>query len=574
MPSIVLHFADGRVENREAAIANGRFLARKDSIPDGVQRIDVMPEAFTAKAGDQGFFLIPSVEGSHHAATTLFKERQDIESAFNGNSMPVYGSRVNGKTTLAIVSSMSFEYSLIVGVKGGVYYLYPRFNLDGLRPYEDIEIRFYDLEGAEASYAGMARRYRKYQLERGACKPLRSRAAENPVLKEMAQGPETRIRLAWKPAPSTIEDQTEENEPPIHVELTFKQAEEIIDEYRRQGIEHAEFCLVGWNRGGHDGRFPDLFPVEPGCGNEEDLKRLIAKAKSYGYLICCHTNVLEAYSVAKRFKKGNLLLNKDLSPKRGGNWGGGKSYFLCPEKAYNEYFATDAQELGKLGFRGAHYLDVMSILGPDACHSPEHPLTRRAAAEWRSKTLALARESFGASASEGSWDFCAGDLDYVLYAAFRLNEPKERTPPLCDKFVPFWFIVYHGVQLYNCFTDTVNAFMKSDKTLPLRNYAWGGRPLVYFNSKFMSGGKGANPWGDEDLRYSSHESLRESVSAIKKDYELYKTLCDLQYEFIDDIEEIEGGGYKTSYSNGDVVVCDFSSLSVKRVKKLNDARRP
>jgi len=574
MASLSLRFADGRVEKREAIVENGRFVANKDSIPDGVERVDVMPDAFTAKAGDQGFLLIPSVEGSHHAATTFFKERQDVESVFNGNSMPVYGICVNGKATLAVVSGMSFEYSLIAGVKGGFYYLYPRFDLNGSRPYEDIEIRFFELSGADASYAGMARRYRKYQLERGACKPLRERAAENPVLNEMAQGPETRIRLAWKPAPSPIDDQTEESEPPIHAELTFKQAEEIIDEYHRQGIERAEFCLVGWNRGGHDGRFPDLFPVEPGCGTEEDLKRLIEKAKSYGYLICCHTNVLEGYSIAKRFKKENLLLDKGLSPKRGGNWGGGKSYFLCPKKAYEEYFLDDAKALEKLGFRGAHYLDVMSILGPDACHSPQHPLTRREAAEWRSKTLALAREVFGASASEGSWDFCVADLDYVLYAAFYLNEPKGKLPDLCDKFVPFWFIVYHGVQLYNCFTDTVNASMKSDKTLPLRNYAWGGRPLVYFNSKFISGGKGANPWGDEDVRYSSPESLRETVSVVKKEYERYKAVRDLQYEFIDDIEELEGGGYRTIYSNGDVVVCDFSSLSMKREKKRNDSRTP
>ena len=30
----------------------------------------------------------------------------------------------------------------------------------------------------------------------------------------------------------------------------------IADELKRQGVEGAELQLVGWNRSGHDGRFP------------------------------------------------------------------------------------------------------------------------------------------------------------------------------------------------------------------------------------------------------------------------------------------------------------------------------
>ena len=505
MAFINLVFTDGRSEKREVAISNGKLLIKKDSLPEKVDHIDFMPGSCTAKVGDKGFFMLPSMEGSHHFIQTFFKERPDVECVFPESSLPVYGFCREGKATLAVVTGMRFEYSVVAGVKAGQYYLYPRFLLNGEKPYEDIEILFFDLSSSDASYAGMARRYRKYQLDRGACLPLKKRAEKNPVLKEMAHGPEVRIRLAWKPVPSQDDDQTLENEPPVHIQLTFKQVEEIIEEFHRQGIEHAEFCLVGWNIGGHDGRYPDIFPVEPGCGAEEDLKKLISKAKSYGYLIVCHTNVLDSYSIAKRFKKDNTIVNRDGTLKRGGNWGGGKSYFMCPKKAHEDYFVEDAKNLKKLGFKGAHYLDVMSILTPDACHNPAHPLTRKGAAEWRSKTLALARKTFGASASEGSWDFCANDLDYVLYAAFWLNEPKDKIPALCDKFIPFWFIVYHGIQLYNCFADSVNACSKSDKTLSLRNYAWGGRPLSYFYSKFMT--KGPRWLGWQSLGPGRHRLL-------------------------------------------------------------------
>jgi hypothetical protein len=350
----------------------------------------------------------------------------------------------------------------------------------------------------------------------------------------------------------------------VHVALTFKQAGEIVDEFHRQGFKHVEFCLVGWNIGGHDGRFPDLFPVEPGCGTEEDLRALISKARSYGYLIVLHTCLTAGYKISKRLDMDDVMLERDGSLKRGRIcWSGGRGYYICPKKAYENYFVEDAKALGGFGLHGAHYLDVFSIFRPDPCHHPEHPLNRREAGEWRSKIMALARETFGASASEGAWDFCVKDLDYVLYATFWLD--RSKAPSLCDKFVPFWYIVYHGIQLYNCFADSVNACTKSDKTLSFRNYAWGGRPLSYFYSKFIDG-KGHNPWGDEDIYYSSPEQLRETVAVIKADYDFYQGICDLQYEFLEDIEDLGGKLIKARYSNGETLTFDLENGKMTRAK--------
>lgn len=560
MSQFKLVFNDGREEFRDVSIIDGVARVSAASIPEGVSRVDFMPEHFASEVGTPGFFLIPSVDvGSHHAAVTRFTPRDDAETVFAYNSMPVYGASRGDTATFAVVEGMTFEYELIVQLSQGVYRLFPRFQLNGARPYEDIVIRFFELSGDDATFAGMARRYRRYQLERGACKTLRERAATNPVLEEMTQGIEVRLRLAWKPVPSSIDDQTEENEPPVTIALTFKKVGEIIREFHRQGIKHAQFCLVGWNRGGHDGRFPDLFPVEPGCGTEEELKELIKEAKELGYLIVCHTNVIEGYSIAKRFSKDNILIDINGSPVRGGNWGGGKSYYFCPKRAHEEYFTQDVKDLEKFGFRGAHYLDVMSIRTPEACYHPDHPLNKREAAEWRSKTLELARETFGASGSEGAWDFCVDSLDYVLYGAFFADEPL---PPLCDAFVPFWFIAYHGIQLYNCFAAGVNACSKSDKTLSPRCYSWGGRPVAYFYSKFING---VNHWGDEDIRYHSPEQLRETVAILKADYDRYRSLYDLQYEFIEDITESPDGAVReTRFSDGTVLTCNIQTGEITR----------
>ena len=61
-------------------------------------------------------------------------------------------------------------------------------------------------------------------------------------------------------------------------------------------------------------------------------------------------------------------------------------------------------------------------------------------------------------------------------------------------------------------------------------------------------------WGDEDLRYHPAEQFRKDVAAIRKDYDFYRTIRHLQYEFIEDFERLSGGVLKTLYSNGEVML--------------------
>ena len=233
--------------------------------------------------------------------------------------MTFYACRRGSRAVMAIVTGMQYEYSLVLGVRDGRYYIYPRFTLEGRPAYEDIEIHFLHFSGG-TRYPEMARAYRNFRLSRGECRTLREKAAERPVLKEFADTVECRIRLAWKPVPSPVDDQIiGVSEPPVHAELTFREVEDIVSEYHKQGIDKVNFCLVGWNAGGHDGRFPDLFPVEPGCGTEDELKALVEKARSLGYLITAHTNLIEGYSVAKRFDHDCVLKKRDGSDRRGGS---------------------------------------------------------------------------------------------------------------------------------------------------------------------------------------------------------------------------------------------------------------
>lgn len=117
---------------------------------------------------------------------------------------------------------------------------------------------------------------------------------------------------------------------------------------------------------------------------------------------------------------------------------------------------------------------------------------------------------------------------------------------MCDRTFPFRHIVYHGIIHYNLSAATVNAPLKDDRKLPLLNLAYGGRPMFYYYSKFRKD----SPWGNRDLLCGTEKELREGVEIIRQDYERYKKMRDLQYEFIDDILEPAENVVVTVYGNG------------------------
>lgn len=528
------------------------------AIPADVKHVELHMDDFTARAGEDGYFLLPTVPARNRpAALVRFKHHEDQEDFFRISDLPVFGVKHGDRAILAVVSGMSIDFNIVCGVENDEYYLRPRFTLNGQLPYETPEVKLFELTGKDADYCGMARRYRQYQLDRGACVPLAQRTKDFPVLAEEAKSLEVRIRHAWKQVPPPVDEQTPETEGPLTVAVTFQRACDILDKCHEKGIKHAEFCLVGWNKSGHDGRFPDLFPVEPQLGGEPELKKLIQKARDYGYFITCHTNCLDAYTISSRLDRNDFILKQDGTVAKGGRWGGGQSYQLCPKMAHEHYVVEDMDKLAELGFYGQHYIDVASIIEPVACHHPDHPLTPREAGQWRCKSLALAREKMGASASEGNLDFCVHDLDYVLYAMFDQN-PKGTG--LTDEVVPFWFIVYHGILLYNVSCQTLNYMIKDDPTLKLKNIEYGGRPSAYFHAQFLS--TGTHWMGAQDLRCSTDEELDFGTTKLAEAEREHQTLADLQFVFMDDYRMLTPDASVTTYSNGTEIVVNYGDTPV------------
>ncbi len=552
---VVMEDGSTKIIDGITGVCDGRITLTipKNAVGEKVSHIDIMPDLMTASTGDDGYIV--TIGGIHEGNfITYFKEREDIRYITNFNMIPVFGIKKENDCLFAIATGMAVDMKTVAGVKNGTYYIHPRVCLEGDESYEDIVVEYVILPGA--GYSEMAAYYRNYQLERGACVPLRERAAANAVLKYAAESVEIRIRQAWKPAPSPVLHQTPDTQPPLYVACDFKKVEDIIGELKRQGLEKAEICLVGWNAGGHGGRFPQLFPVEEKLGGEAELRKLIKVAGEAGYNIVCHTNNTDAFECAEGWDPDTLILDKEGTARTGMNDCGGIKHFICPPVAHDKYAVYDLPRLAGMGFSGLHFIDIFTADPARKCYNEKHKINRKQAVAYFSKMASIAKKNMGGFASEGPYDFICGDIDYVLYITIR-GKTRLESKPLFDEVIPFWQLVYHGIILSNPDSATVNYTTKGPYE-KLKLIETGGRPIMYFYSRF---GEKMNWMGDIDLAFETGEELTRCVRYIKQAYDEYKDLIYLQYEFMDKHEKVAEGVYRTTYSDRTTITVDYNTGS-------------
>ena len=534
-------------------------LQRKDSILLTLKKelfaeagkLWVLPDLSTAHAGDEGYYILPRNISLVGDIQVCFTEREDTTYSYTKPILSAYGIKRPGFCAYLRIER-NYQYGFEAKCEGGVYTATPVFDFTVHDPvYDDIRIELFPLP-EDADYNDMARLEREVRLARGEITTLREKCAR-PAVDYARKYPLIRIRMGWKPSPATDLHQTPETEPEMYVACDFARVRDIADELKRQGVEGAELQLVGWNRSGHDGRFPQLFPADPRLGGDEGLRQTIDYVKSLGYRISTHTNTIDAYEIADTYTWDDIVVDRKGEYKLAGPYSGGQAYHVClPKQLKNT--KRDLPALAALGENGLHFTDVVSIVVPDDCHAPEHPSTTANGILYAGEIIRYTQTLFEGFSSEGCMDFALPNLDYGLYVTFG-NGFGVHQVPICDCFLPFFEVAYHGILLYNPMSTTVNYTIK-DKRERLTLYLRGGKPSMYYYSKFRTGG--AKNWmGETDLVCDTDEELRQSVAAIKRALEEYTPLADKQLCFIDRYDVVGDGIEVLTYEDGTRVVGNF-----------------
>ena len=551
--------ADGRTvrETRPLEIRDGRarFVWPRAAIPPGAKSVALKPDFATAQTGEAGYWVFPNnTLGRFHETDGRVREGWHVW-------MPMYGLKTPRATFCAVATGMPHSLSLVAEAKKGAYCVYALFDRFMEDVYEDIAVEYTFLTGDDADYSGIARCYRAYQLGRGACRPITARVRDQPLLAYAARHPEVRIRQAWKPVPSPVPDQVTRNEPPVRPVVTFDRVKEIVDECRRQGVDGAEFCLVGWNVGGHDGRFPQIFPVEPSLGGEAKLKDCVRHAQERGYQIVGHSSFRDCYMIADTWDSEYVVeKNPDGTLRKGKtSWGGGRLYTMCPQRAYERFCPKQCAEMATLGFRGLFYVDVTTSRGLFPCPDPRHRLDNGRRAVWEAHILDELRATFGGSASEGAFDFCIGSVDSALTVQWvkPFEPPRNR---MVDEFVPLWQLVYHGIVLSTPFRTMINCTANSDRRYLLKLAEFGGRPTYYWHSQFVTGRPPS--MGSVDLEATTDERMRQGVAWIKAGCDEYARRSALQFQFMERHETVSPGVVRVTYADGARLLANYGAQTV------------
>ncbi|NLE12897.1 MAG: hypothetical protein GX628_04370 [Clostridiales bacterium] len=507
---------------------------------------------FTAAAGEEGYFVIPDCFQPRIGSfiCRFDAPREEGEALYRFPLLPIFGALRGESALLAIVTGMRHDFHIRLTFAGGIYTLAAVFDFSEYPPYEDVVIRLAELTGEDASYSGMARYYRRYQLERGACLPIREREKLYPGLRNAADCFSVRIRHGWKPRPAAVRHQTPENEPPMGVAMDFERTVRLMEAFARNGMDKAELCLVGWNKSGHDGRFPQHFPVEEKLGGESGLLSVIEAGKRLGYPVDLFTNSTGAYEVADCWSEEYIAKQSDGALQVGGVTGSGVCYRVCAKRAYERSDLSMLPRVSEMGCRGLHYVDVQTIVPPQVCHDKNHPLNRAQWVEWVCRIMKLSRDCFGGYSSEGGYDCYAGLLDYALYITFGLGRANQ----FADARVPLWQLVYNGIILSNPSAETVNYMVKGQRERLLA-VEYNARPVAYYYSKFCADGH--NWMGETDLVAPDDEAIEGTAALLAREYREYRRRSRLQREFMEEHRILNGDLRLVSYSGGTSVVVNY-----------------
>ncbi len=529
------------------------------SINRRIVSLDVLPDLMTTRVGDDGFYLLPDFCGAlvrfkaHQPTITrdrIYMHQSEWEKL---SVMNCFGRKHEDGSMLTMVNKGDFFCHSVTEVnQEGMNRIYASFGLRH-RPSEPIKqedkeviVRF--LEGPDVSYFDMAKVYRDYLINERGVSPLKERIADNPVLAYSVKAMRTKIFHGLKP-------RSLDGNVPMNAYTTFAQAEEILDRMQEAGITKAIITLVGWNLGGHDGAYPQRFPVEPALGGEEGLRKLIAKAKKMGYQIVPHDNLTDFYQ-AGHYDPEVILRTEHNEPAPGGIWGGGQSVKACPV-AYFDRYGPDVTRIKNLGFDGHYYCDAQS--NPlYCCHDPRHPADEEQFAMSQNKLTQVYRVLYGAVSVEVAPAHALPFLDeggqHSPYNIdWCLQFVEENLKRIIDRVVPFYHLAIHGLITYQ--ESWVHAYRGCGvRKGVLRALAFGARPCM--EVEWSPGGFG--------------DVYTDSIRDIREGYQLaFEELADTHVELAEEYEELAPEASRIVYANGTSLTVNWGDTAVGDLEPLS-----
>ncbi|HEX3047391.1 MAG TPA: DUF5696 domain-containing protein [Bacillota bacterium] len=359
--------------------------------------------------------------------------RGNLQNSFL--SLPLFGIVKENEGILGIVTEGQFQAELGVEVTSNILRsaVSPRLiireiSYDRLGQLHatlvfnrrDRVVDYYFLKAAEATYAGIGRKYREL------------------ILGSLQSPPSGGYRLSTSQTQFRLRLFMGVNEQYLDTTrliclTNFKQAENILQDLIQKGVRHLQVTLAGWSNRGYLGDNPRHFPPDLRFGGNDGLKKLLATARKLGIFIGLQFDNSYTFKKSHGFKRGDTVKDMQGLPV---DIGFGRNEFLfCPQLAWDRFLKTDLKTIRELKCNGALLIEGMNQ-GLFNCFDKLHPTSHQ-------KMAAIVQNSFReVSKTNPVAVTAASNFLYGNVAA--LYDLPTLSSRGCDEVVPLIPMICHG----------------------------------------------------------------------------------------------------------------------------------
>ncbi|WP_211749367.1 DUF5696 domain-containing protein [Paenibacillus sp. Marseille-Q4541] len=393
------------------------------------------------------------------------------------------------------------------------------------------------LQGEDADYVGMAKAYREYLTSSKGVTPITEDASTMSI---RLVGGITRDEIIGK----TFIEMT-----------TFREAQEMIDHFAKEGMTNLRITLEGYGKDGLYGDQPKHFPISKKLGGEKDLQELTAYAKGHGINLYVEANYARAFEDSggiRKNKDGIRGMDRELAVSSGyevsSGWNDNSEifYWLKPDRIIEKYVNKEKDKFKKLGVAGIQFAYWGETLFSDL--DPKSISTRQSIAEkWINAVDTVRAAELQTGVSYGN-AYTYGHIDNIDHA------PLDSSHFIfSDETVPFYQIVLRGLIPYTASPTNLRDDAVMEK---LRMIEYGALPSMRLTYQPTSQLQRTM----EDELWSSEYTYWTTVAA-EEFGQLQELYQHLDGAAITDHNEIESQVYVTTYSNGTSVYVNYSTKS-------------
>lgn len=498
---------------------------------DGEARVQRCDWPAGLKADSFGTTIVPYMQGMLLPKTWPTKTRLYDTMCFGrGLYQPWWGHEQGPAAMLAILETPDDAGCHFEHPAGGPTQIGPRWVHSLGRFAYPRRARFCFLD--KGNYVDLAKRYRRHAIATGRFVSLREKIARNPAVARLIGAPVVHTSILYHIQPESSyyhKDDPAKN----HQLVTFDARARDLRGLAAKGITNAYVHLDGWGLRGYDNLHPDVLPPCPDAGGWDGMRHFAEVCDQLGFLFAIHDQYRDYYLDARSYQDRHTLIEENGKRPSGSTWYGGRQSILCPSLAPGHVRKNHTAILDEgVKLRGA-YLDVFSVVPPEECYHPEHPVTRTDCLRFRGECLDSVRAWGGVASSEEPSDWSIRHLDLVHHGPFALD-PNPGKGPAMGIPIPLFNLVYHDALLMPWSLGRGEWGIPEKELGYLHALANGGLPYL-----------GLNP-GPEHLR---------QVLTLCALHRRVALLPMTNHEFLDDSRQRQ----RTTFADGTQVTIDLES---------------